>query len=122
VKAFAYMGGGLFPGFVGAAGSYPVDIEIDPPVRQARAKTLFRLFLAFPALLVAGALNAIMLLAAIGGWFFALFCGRMPEGLRNVVAYCCRYTAQASAYLLLLTDRYPYSGPADFRRSGEVAP
>jgi hypothetical protein len=116
VYAFANLGGGLFPGFAGRAGSYPVDVEIDPPQRQNRWKTLFRLVLVFPALIVAGAVSSVMFTAAVGAWFFALFMGRVPEGLRNVIVFSCRYVAQVSAYLLLLTDRYPYSGPADFRR------
>ena len=32
--------GGPFPGFVGAEGSYPVDLAIDPPERQRRGVTL----------------------------------------------------------------------------------
>jgi hypothetical protein len=35
----------------------------------------------------------------------------MPEGLRNLGAICIRYGEQTSAYLLLLTDRYPYGAP-----------
>jgi hypothetical protein len=35
----------------------------------------------------------------------------MPEGLRNLGAISIRYGEQTSAYLLLLTDRYPYAAP-----------
>jgi len=35
----------------------------------------------------------------------------MPEGLRNVSAYVTHYSAQFDAYIYLLTERYPYSGP-----------
>ena len=55
VGAFLFLIGGPFPGFVGAAGSYPVDLEIDPPQPQRRLVTLFRFFLAIPALLLASA-------------------------------------------------------------------
>ena len=41
----------------------------------------------------------------------ALILGRAPRGLRDLVAYCIGYGAQLSAYLFLVTDRYPYSGP-----------
>ena len=54
VMAFLFLIGGPFPGFVGAAGSYPVDLAIDPPVRQRRLVTLFRGLLAIPALFSAG--------------------------------------------------------------------
>jgi hypothetical protein len=36
----------------------------------------------------------------------------MPRSLREAQAYSLRYSAQVSSYLLLVTGRYPYSGPA----------
>ncbi len=115
VYAFANLGGGPFPGFVGAAGSYPVDIGIEPPQRHNRWTVAFRAILALPALALAGAIGGAVSLAAIGGWFYALFMGRMPEGLRNLIVFATRYSAQTYGYLLFVTVRYPYSGPADFR-------
>ena len=84
--AFLFLIGGPFPGFVGAAGSYPVDLAIDPPARQRRLVTLFRGLLAIPALLLGGAYSAVVWVAALLGWWAALFTGRMPEGLRNIGA------------------------------------
>ncbi len=112
VMAFLLLIGGPFPGFVGAAGSYPVDLAIDPPARQRRLVTLFRGLLAIPALLLGGAYSTVLLIAALLGWWAALFTGRMPEGLRNIGAVALRYSGQANSYLFLLTDRYPYSAPA----------
>ena len=112
VGAFLFLIGGPFPGFVGAAGSYPVDIAIDPPERQHRAVTLFRVWLVIPAVMVGGAYTAVAWLVALLGWWAALFTGRMPEGLRNLGAVSLRYMAQVNAYLFLLTDHYPYSAPA----------
>jgi len=111
VGAFLFLIGGPFPGFVGATGSYPVDVAIDPPQRQRRAVTLFRVWLVFPALMLGGAYTAVVWLVALLGWWAALFTGRMPEGMRNLGAVSLRYTAQVNAYLLLLTDTYPYSAP-----------
>lgn len=112
VGAFLFVIGGPFPGFVGAAGSYPVDIAIGPPQRQHRAVTLFRVWLAFPALILAGAYTTVIWVAGLLGWWAALVTGRMPEGLRNLGAVGLRYSAQANAYLFLLTDHYPYAAPA----------
>jgi hypothetical protein len=64
-----------FPGFVGAPGTYPVEVEIDRPERQHRWKTLFRLFLALPAFLISGTLSWVLFLVAIFGWFVGLFLG-----------------------------------------------
>ncbi len=49
VGAFLYVAGNPFPGFVGAAGSYPLDVRMDPFARQSRWITLFRLPLMVPA-------------------------------------------------------------------------
>jgi hypothetical protein len=35
----------------------------------------------------------------------------MPRSLREAQAYAIRYAAQSSAYLFLITERYPFSGP-----------
>ena len=111
VFAYLYLVGRRFPGFTGRAGSYGVDLEIDPPHLQSRWKTLFRLFLAFPALLLASALGSVAFVVGFLGWWYAFVTGRMPEGLRNLGASCLRYSAQTYAYLFLLTDRYPYAAP-----------
>ena len=54
--AYLYLAANEYPGFVGEAGDYPVDLKVDKPAAQSRWKTLFRFFLAFPALLVTGTL------------------------------------------------------------------
>ena len=114
--AYVYVVGRRFPGFTGRAGSYGVDLEIDPPERQNRWTVLVRLFLAIPALLLGSALGGVALVVAFLGWWYALARGRMPEGLRNLGASCLRYSAQAYAYLFLLTGRYPFAAPVLERR------
>lgn len=117
VLAFLYLVANPFPGFVGAAGSYPVELHVAEPVRQNRWTAFFRLVLAIPALLLAGAFSQVLLVVAVLGWFASLFTAEMPHGLRNLGALALRYIAQAYGYLLLLTGAYPYSGPCH-----EVAP
>lgn len=111
ITAYVLVLANPFPGFTGTAGTYPVDLAIDPPAPQSRWITLFRLFLAFPAVLVAGGLASALFVAGVLGWFASLATGRMPEGLRNLGAYALRYLAQVHAYAYVLTERYPYSGP-----------
>lgn len=45
------------------------------------------------------------------GWFAAIARGRMPRGMRDASVYAIGYGAQTTAYLLMLTDRYPDSTP-----------
>jgi hypothetical protein len=114
IFAYLFIVANPFPGFTGTAGTYPVDLDLDPPARQNRWVTLGRLLLAIPALVVSSGLTSALFIVGIFGWFASLVLGRMPEGLRNLGAYALRYSAQTLAYLYLLTDRYPYSGPWGF--------
>ena len=84
-----------------------MDVEIAPPVEQSRLTILVRLLIAVPALIVTSVLQNVAWLVAILAWFFALFTGRMSEGMRELQVYCLRYQAQTYGYLLLLTQRYP---------------
>jgi hypothetical protein len=111
VSAFLFLVANPFPGFTGREGGYPVDVRLPPPARQSRWVTGFRLLLAIPAMIVQSAIGGAAWAAAFLGWFAALATGRMPRGLRNLGAYSLRYSAQSSAYVFVLTDRYPYSGP-----------
>jgi hypothetical protein len=122
VFAYLFLVANPFPGFVGAPGTYPVDLQIAPPERQNRWKTGFRLILAFPAALVAGALGSALYVVGILGWFVGLFTARMPVGLRNLGVFALRYSAQVNAYIYLLTDCYPFSGPSQEQLPPASAP
>lgn len=95
-----------FPSFSGSAG-YPVTVSIAPPEEQGRLGVFFRILLALPALLVAYVLNYLTELLAIFAWFVCLALGRIPEGMRNLLAFSVRFHAQTQGYTYLLTDRYP---------------
>lgn len=56
VSAYVFLAADPYPWFRCQA-DYPIDVEIDPPVRQGRWGGFFRLILAFPALLLATALG-----------------------------------------------------------------
>jgi hypothetical protein len=111
VYAFISLVVNPFPGFAGSAGSYTAELELAPPRRQNRWTVAFRLPLAVPAWLAAGAYGSLLWTVAFLGWFAALVTGKMPRSLRNAGAHALRYTAQVNGYTLLLTDAYPYTGP-----------
>jgi hypothetical protein len=135
LNAYLYLTANPYPGFMGEQGEYPVDLVLPEPGPQKRWKTLLRIFLAIPALVLTSALGggvgavlgkpqqgstrytgiygrgALALTCATLGWFAILVRGRMPKGLRDATAYGIGYGAQAAAYLLLLTDRYPDADP-----------
>ena len=138
VRAYLFLAANPFPGFTGEPGSYPIDVEIAPPMRQRRLVTLFRILLVIPALVLSTALagsnfsfgsqrsgssggsysggsggGGLGAFAAVFGWFVSLVRGRMPQGFRDLLAYGFRYEAQVGGYVLLLTDRYPSSNPLE---------
>jgi hypothetical protein len=109
VNAYAFILANPYPPF-GSGGTYPVDIEIAPAERQGRLGVFFRLVLLFPCLLMLGAMNYVLLAVAFGGWWVALFTGRVPAGLAKCGQYCLRFSARTNGYGLLLTSRYPVLG------------
>jgi hypothetical protein len=112
VFAFLSLAANPFPGFVGKPGTYPIDLHVAEPERQNRWTVFFRLILLWPASVLAFFLSVgVMLTVSIGAWFVGLFTGRMPPGLRDLLAFCLRYHAQLGAYQYILTDQYPYTGP-----------
>ncbi len=145
----AYLGltANPYPGFTGSPG-YPVDVQIPPPQTQSRGTIAIRILLAVPALLLAAALGSglsggggsaasreeggtfvtstgvggVAAVCAFLGWFASLARGRMPNGLRDLGAYGLGYTAQAYAYALLLTDRYPNSDPDELGPAWSLPP
>lgn len=147
-QLFAYLSlaANPYPMFTGTD-RYPIDLEIESPAPQRRLITLFRLPLAIPALVFeavflasyaggsyssgesehgyAGATTSsigIVWTLAFFAWFACLALGRMPMGFRNLQAYGLRFGAQAWAYFLLLTDRYPNLDPADPPSTGPLHP
>ncbi|MFL5883485.1 MAG: DUF4389 domain-containing protein [Thermoleophilaceae bacterium] len=122
IWAYVLLAADPFPGFLGKPGSYPVDLELPPAERQNRWITGFRLILAIPSIVLSLAYGGVMVTAAIGGWFAALFTGRMPRGLRNSLVAGVRYWAQARGYVYLITDRYPYTGPTGLGSAQPQAP
>jgi hypothetical protein len=107
VSAYIYLVADPWPGFKGVEGSYPIDLEIDGPERQNRWLTGFRSILIIPATILAWVLGYVYQIIGFLGWFVCLVLGRMPQGMRDLSAYCLRFQMQTYAYGAILTDRYP---------------
>ena len=107
VRAYLLLCADPYPRFSGRAGTYPIDIELDPPEPQNRLTVFFRLILVIPAYVLGSVLGSVASFVALIAWFIALVLGRTPKGMRDLMAYCLRYEAQTFAYLFLITGRYP---------------
>jgi hypothetical protein len=135
--SYLYLTTNPYPPFT-TGGGYPVDVTLPDPAPQRRLVVLFRIVLAIPALIVSSAFGGALgggsfafsrsngntrtssngsvggtmaVIAAFLGWWACLVKGEMPRGLRDTGAYGLGYRAQAFAYLLLVTERYPNSDP-----------
>ena len=106
LAAYFFLVANPYPGFIGLR-PYPVDVELPEPARQARWKSLLRPLLVLPAAIMTSIFQLVYELVGIAAWFVALALGRVPQGMRDLSAYCLRYQAQTYAYGGFLTDRYP---------------
>jgi len=145
LTAYISLTANPYPGFAGEEGEYPVDVALPAePQKQRRWTILVRILLAIPALLVSAALagstggnfssgkggrtkggnggGALLVVCAVLGWFASLVRGRMPKGLRDAAAYSIGYSAQVTAYVLLVTDRYPNADPTQMLAGVERPP
>jgi hypothetical protein len=144
LNAYLWLAANPYPGFLGEEGSYPIDVRLPGPQPQERWKTLVRILLAVPALLLSTTLGGggsirlplrgsgsaaygslsggLSSIASFLGWFASLARGEMPRGLRDATAYSVGYTAQLLAYVLLVTDRYPDSDPTQMLASLDRPP
>jgi hypothetical protein len=120
--AYLYLLANPWPRFQGRRG-YPVDVEFGPATRQSRFTLFFRLVLVLPALVFTSVLQVVLYTIAFLGWFASLALGRLPEGMRELGAYCLRYETQMVAYVLLLTSTYPsLAGATGEPQSATTAP
>jgi len=104
--AYVTLAANPYPAFNGRS-DYPIDIVVAPPEEQGRLGVFFRTLLALPALFLSGAMNGLVEIVVFFAWFVCLALGKMPEGMRNLLAFTIRYHAQTQAYYSLLTSRYP---------------
>ncbi|MGH2904178.1 MAG: DUF4389 domain-containing protein [Solirubrobacteraceae bacterium] len=94
-----------YPPFGGSANpAYPIRMEFRPLDHYSRLKTLFRIILAIPIVILRYVVGLLLEIGAFAGWFVILFTGKMPRGLYDLMAFANSYTARSDAYLYLLTE------------------
>jgi hypothetical protein len=108
-NAFLYLQTDRWPsfGFEQDPG-YPIRLEVDPPLEKySRAKTFFRLILAFPVYFMLYLIPYIAMLASVVAWFHIVFMGRTSGGIHNALTVGLVYQLRSLAYLLLVTETIP---------------
>jgi hypothetical protein len=112
-----------YPSFGGSDdAAYPVRLQFEPLERYSRLKTLFRIILEIPILIVRGVMTLLLDLAAIAAWVVIVITGKMPRGLFDLMVLANSYTARSDAYVFLLTETYPPFQDEQTRAAGTQGP
>ncbi len=113
-----------YPSFGGSdQPSYPVRMHFDAPLEHySRLKTLFRIILAIPILVLRYVMQLMLEIGAIGAWFVIVITGAMPRGLFDLMVLANSYIARSDAYIMLLTETYPPFQDEQTRAAGEPGP
>jgi hypothetical protein len=123
VTAYSVLLTDAYPPFNGShEASYPVRMEFAGPLEHySRLKTLFRVILAIPIVILRYVVNLLLEIGAFASWIVIVITGKMPRGLFDVMVLANSYTARSDAYLFLLTETYPPFQDENTRSAG-VAP
>jgi hypothetical protein len=123
VLAYTYLLSDPYPSFGGSEDpAYPVRMGFERLEQYSRPKTLCRIILAIPILIVRYVMALLLEIGAVAGWFVILVTGSMPRGLFDLMVLANSYTARSDAYLFLLTETYPPFQDEQTRAAGTSAP
>ena len=116
---------------------YPVSVDVVPAlVNRNRLTTFFRIVLAIPHLILVGGisvgaasqngdstsmsfgygglLGAVAAFLAVVSWFTIVIAATHITGIRQFCSFYLRWRIRATAYVMLLADRYPPFGDAPY--------
>jgi hypothetical protein len=98
-----------YPAFNGEPDdSYPVRVQIAPPQESYdRLTTFFRGIMLIPVYIVLWLYAIGLSVVTFIAWFAILFTGKYPAGMFEFARNASAYTARATAYMLLVTDKFP---------------
>ncbi|MBX3072197.1 MAG: DUF4389 domain-containing protein [Thermomicrobiales bacterium] len=94
-----------YPPFGDAA--YPARITLDYPEHLSRWKIFVKWLLVIPHIIVLMFLSIAMYVAVFIAFVAILITGKYPRGLFDFVVGTTRWSLRMSAYVSLMTDRYP---------------
>ena len=93
---------------------YPIQLVVPPPQDSyVRWKTLLRLILQIPVMIIAWLFGLLIEIVGFLAWIVIVVTGKFPKGLWDVQKMGLAYVTLASAYHLLVTETYPPITPED---------
>ncbi len=112
-----------YPSFGGSDDpAYPVRMQFARLEQYSRLRTLFRIILAIPILVVRYVMGLLLEIGAVAAWFVILVTGKMPRGLFDLMVLANSYTARSDAYIYLLSETYPPFQDEQTRTAGTQTP
>jgi hypothetical protein len=100
---------------------HPIGLIVDDDLRRNRLTVFFRLLLAIPQFIWLYFFGIVAAFALFFAWIVAVFTGRVPNALHDLLARYQRLTTHVAAYTLLIADPWPPFGgspgtyPVDLR-------
>lgn len=112
VNAFATLQTDEWPPFgIADDPGYPVRIGFAPrAAKQSRLKTLFRIFLMLPLVVLAYGIAFIQMGVILVAWLTIVFRGYQPAAIHNALAWLNGWNTRVNAYSMLMRDEYPPVG------------
>ncbi len=87
--------------------AYPIRVDVDYPDRLSRLLIFVKWLLAVPHFIVLFFLAIGAYVVLIISWFATIITGTYPVGMFNYMVGVLRWGIRVSAYVFLLTDKYP---------------
>ena len=104
--------GGAVPGPYGAGGvSGVTEFGLDAPLEIDRWRPFVHWLLAIPLVFVLAVYGLVTGLVSIGGWFAALFSGRLPEWAVEWITRYGRFQWRVYSYAGFMRKEYPSFSP-----------
>ena len=95
------------PGAGPPSPAYDAVAEFDRQEEYSRWLPLVKWLLLIPHWIALTFVGIAAFFAIVISWFAVLFTGKYPQGIHRFVTGTYRWATRASAYMLLMTDRYP---------------
>lgn len=109
LNAYSYLICDVYPPFDGGEHpEYPVSVSVAPPPESlSRLSTFFRYVLLIPVGIIEYVFLLWLNILALAMWFVAVFTGKTGPGLTEATRFPMAYITRATAYSLLMTDKWP---------------
>jgi hypothetical protein len=124
INSWIYLMTDEWPPFDGAEHpEYPIRLAIPAPQPQySRVKTLLRIILGIPVIIMAYIFSLLAGIISILVWVVVVITGKLPKGLFDVMKMSMAYLSLAGVYLGLITETYPPISPEESDSAPTPAP